>query len=309
MNRAPVLVSVILPAYNPGVGELRDTLAALRAQTLPLAQWELVVVDNRSTPPVDSSVVAWHPQGTVIREETPGLVAARVAGFKHSSGKVLVVVDQDNVLAPGYLATALQLGQVNPWLGTWGGVISPRYEKPELAPPASLHSLLTLRTASRDLWSNDIDHHDSTPWGAGLCLRREVADWYMEALRADPLKGSLDLKGDQRLSGGDTDICYTGCAHGLGKGVFRSLQLEHLIPASRCTSAFLCKNQEGREYSAVLHHLVLHGTLPAESRGLVAFLRRLWRRRRLSPLEREVEAAGEAGRRRAFRELAARRTG
>lgn len=296
-------LSVILPAYNPGTDELRSTLEALRAQTLPPTQWELVIVDNRSQPPVDAAVVAWHPHGRLIREETAGLVAARVAGFRHSTGAVMVVVDQDNVLAPDFLATALQIGAANPALGTWGGMITPRYERPEFAPPPSLHSLLTLRTATRDLWSNDIDHHDSTPWGAGLCLRRQVADWYMAALAANPLKGSLDLKGDQRLSGGDTDICYTGCAHGLGKGVFTSLRLEHIIPASRCTAAYLCKNAEGREYSGILHHLVLKGSLPPESRGLVAALRRLWQRRHLTPLERQVAAAGEAGRRRAYREL------
>jgi len=299
-----VKISVILPAYNPGTDELRSTLEALRAQTLPLTQWELVMVDNRSNPPVDAAIVAWHPHGTLVREETPGLVAARVAGFNHSTGEIIVVVDQDNVLAADFLAVALEIGATHPWLGTWGGVITPRYERPELAPPPSLHALLTLRTAAQDLWSNDLDHHDSTPWGAGLCLRRQVADWYMESLRTNPLKGSLDLKGDQRLSGGDTDICYTGCAHGLGKGVFRRLHLVHLIPASRCTAAYLCKNQEGREYSALLHHLVLKGSLPPEVRGPLAALRRIWRRRHLTPLERQVEAAGYAGRRRAYRELA-----
>lgn len=297
-------LAVVLPAYNPGTEELRCTLEALRGQSLPLQDWELVVVDNRSVPPVDAAVVAWHPNGRVVRESTPGLVAARLAGFRQSRGEVIVVVDQDNVLAPDFLVTALELAATHPWLGTWGGVITPRWERPELAPPASLHSLLTLRTATRDLWSNDLDHHDSTPWGAGLCLRRQVADWYAEALQANPLKGELDLKGDQRLSGGDTDLAYTGCARGLGKGVFRRLQLVHLIPASRCTAAYLCKTQEGREYSAVLHHLILHGALPPEGRGLWFGLRRLWRRRRLNPLEKRVEAAGEAGRRRAFRELA-----
>ncbi len=296
-------LSVILPAYYPRADELRSTLDALRAQTLPFSRWELVIVDNRSTPPVGAAVAVWHPQSKIVREEQPGLVAARLAGFAQTTGGVIVVVDQDNVLAPDYLATALQIGAGHPWLGTWGGVIIPRYERPELAPPASLHSLLTLRSAARDLWSNDIDHHDSTPWGAGLCLRRKVAERYAESLKANPLKGSLDLRGDLRLSGGDTDISYTACAMGLGKGVFRSLQLEHLVPASRCTADFLCKNAEGRGYSDVLHHLVLKGSLPPEARGPVAALRTIWQMRNLSPLERQVQAARAAGRRRAHREL------
>ena len=297
-------LSVVIPAYNPRADELDATLEALRAQTLSLDQWELIIVDNRSNPPVATTAVAWHPHGSVVREETPGLVAARLAGFARTTGPIIVVADQDNILAPDYLQTVLQLSAEHAYLGAWGGIITPRYERPELAPPVSLHSLLTLRTATRDLWSNDIDHHDSTPWGAGLCLRRAVANRYAEAVRHNPAKGALDLKGDQRLSGGDTDIAYTACAMGLGKGVFRSLQLEHLIPASRCTAEYLCRNGEGRGYSGVLHHLVLHGSLPPDDRGLLAFLRRIWRTRNLSGLERQVEQATEAGRRRAHRELA-----
>ncbi len=297
-------LSVIIPAYNPTADELRSTLEALRAQSLPLAQWELVVVDNRSNPPVDPKLAAWHPHGSIVREETAGLVAARLAGFARTSGPVIVVADQDNILAPDFLQTALRISAEHPHLGTWGGVITPRYERPELAPPVSLHTLLTLRSAARDLWSSDINHHESTPWGAGLCLRRTVATRYAEAVRRDPAKRTLDLKGDQRLSGGDTDICYTGCAMGLGKGVFTSLKLEHMIPASRCTAEYLCKNGEGRGYTEVLHHLVLHGSLPARPSALRTLVDRIRRRRQLvSPLERQVHAAIESGRQRAYREL------
>ena len=302
-----IKVSVIIPAYNPGSDELGATLAALRAQSLAIDEWELVIIDNRSSIPVPVSAVSWHPNGTVFREETPGLVAARLAGFARTTGPIVVVVDQDNILAPDFLTEAMRIGRDFPWLGTWGaGTIVPRFERPDLAPPSSLHSLLTLRSAAADLWSNDIDHHESTPWGAGLCVRRSVIERYAESVARNPAKRSLDLKGDQRLSGGDTDIAYTACHMGLGKGVFRSLRLEHMIPAERCSAKFLCKTGEGRGYSGVLHHFVLHGTLPPDDRGLFATLRRVWRLRNLSSLERQVVQATEAGRRRAHRELAPR---
>ncbi len=298
-----IQVSVVIPAYNPPTEHLGPTLEALRAQTLPLTQWELVIVDNRSRVPVPTDTVAWHPHGRVIPEATPGLVAARHAGFAATSGEVIVVLDQDNVVAADFLAVALRIGLEHPWLGTWGGVITPRFERPDLAPPASLHSLLTLRSATRDLWSNDPDHHDSTPWGAGLCVRRRVATIYSEALRANPLKGKLDLCGDLRRAGGDTDISYTACAHGFGKGVFTSLRLEHLIPAERCTAAYLCKNAHDRGYSDLLHHLLLEGSLPPLPGGLVETVARFWRGCQLTPLERKVQAAQLAGRRHAFAEL------
>ena len=296
-------VSVVIPLYNPPPEHLGPTLDSLRAQTLPLAEWELVLVDNKSRVPIPAATAAWHPHGRVVREETPGLVAARHAGFANSTGGVVIVVDQDNVLDAGFLAEALRIGRECPWLGTWGGVITPRYERPDLAPPASLHSLLTLRTAERDLWSNDPDHHDSTPWGAGLCIRRNVTDACAAALRRDPRKGKLDLCGDKRLAGGDTDISYTACAIGLGKGVFTTLHLEHLIPVERCTAAYLCKNAHDRGYSDILHHLLTKGHLPTLPNRFRQKLSHLWHGRRLTALERQVQAAQQAGRWLAVEEL------
>lgn len=298
-----IKIAVAIPVYNPPPEHIGPTLDALRVQTLPLAEWELVLVDNRSRVPVPANLAAWHPHGKVIREETPGLVAARAAGFTHTTADVIVVVDQDNVLAPDFLEAALRIGREYPQLGTWGGVITARFERPELAPPPGLFSLLTLRSAERDLWSNDPDHHDSTPWGAGLCVRRSVADTYLAALRRDPRKGKLDLCGDKRLAGGDTDLCYTGCDMGLGKGVFRALKLEHLIPAERCTSAYLCKTAHDRGYSDILHHLLSKGHLPQLPGRYRQALSRLLRGRHLTPLERQVQAAQQAGRRLAVEEL------
>lgn len=301
----PPEVSVVLPAYNPDAAELTATLASLRAQTLPPERWELLLVDNGSAPPVDPSGVAWHPRGSAVREESPGLVAARATGFVRSQGDIIVVVDQDNVLAADYLSAVLAIAGENPRLGVWGaGIISPRYERPELAPPPRLRSLLTLRSAAAEHRSRDISDHDSTPWGAGLCVRRRVATAYLDALKANPLKARLDLRGRDRLSGGDTDIAYTACSLGFEKGVFPRLRMEHLIPAGRCTAEFLCRTAEGRGYSEILHHLVLQGRLPPPQRGLLWTLRRWRRRLRLTSLERRVDRAHEAGRRRAHRELA-----
>jgi len=298
-----IRISVVIPIYNPPPEHLAPTLAALRAQTCAPANWELVLVDNRSPTPVGDDLVTWHPNARIIREEVPGLVAARHAGILNTTGEVIVFVDQDNVLAPDFLDTALRIAQDFPWLGTWGGLITPRFEKPELAPPKSLYSLLTLRSADRDLWSNDPNHHESTPWGAGLCVRRSVAIAYSAALRADPRKGSLDLCGDKRLAGGDTDICYTGCHQGFGKGVFTNLRLEHLIPSDRCSPAYLCKTAHDRGYSDILHHHLLTGRLPVLPGRLGETLRRLWHGRRLTPVERKVQAAQAAGRRQGLDDL------
>ena len=43
-------VSVVIPTHNPRMDYLRRVLEALRQQTLPCEQWELLFVDNNSQP-------------------------------------------------------------------------------------------------------------------------------------------------------------------------------------------------------------------------------------------------------------------
>lgn len=297
-------LSVLLPAYRPPPEHIGPTMSALRGQTLPVESWELVVIDNNSQPPISAELAAWHPQGRVVREERPGLVHARAAGIRASRGDVMVVVDQDNVLAPDFLATVLAIAREHPQLGTWGaGTISPVYERPELAPPVSLHALLTLRAATHTSISTHIHDNASTPWGAGLCLRRNVALAYLEELAANPLKARLDLCGDRRLSGGDTDICYTGCRMGFAKGVFPELRMQHLIPAGRCADSYLIRTATDRGFSEVLHELILTGRMATEPRGPWAFARQWWRTRGFSSLERRVHFAHRRGRFQAIEEI------
>lgn len=66
-------VSVVIPLHNPPTEHLGPTLEALRRQTLPSTEWELILVDNRSRVPVATDTTAWHPHGQVIRKEVPGL--------------------------------------------------------------------------------------------------------------------------------------------------------------------------------------------------------------------------------------------
>ena len=72
-------LTVIIPAHNPHPGRLHRTLAGLRAQTLPAADWECLLVDNASSPAIDESTFTeTAPVGLrILREPLPGLTHAR----------------------------------------------------------------------------------------------------------------------------------------------------------------------------------------------------------------------------------------
>jgi hypothetical protein len=159
--------------------------------------------------------------------------------------------------------------------------------------------LLCERKLTRDLWSNDRSNFAATPWGAGECIRREVATAYAEKVAREPRRRYLDLQGEQLVYGGDTDIAYTGLEMGMGMGVFASLCITHLTPQSRCTEEYLLRNYEAHAYSEVLHHWVEQGTIPKQRTDLRGRLGVFARRILGSPLERKMIAARARGLRKA----------
>lgn len=279
-----MFLSVLIPTFNPAMEPLTRVLAALRAQTLPLTEWELIVVDNASRELLEPRLdLSWHPAGRVIREDRSGLTLARLAGFAEARGAIAILVDDDNVLEPDYLAQVRTIAAEHPKLGAWSGSVILEFAPDAVPPPAAWRSHLTERHVLHDAISTDRHDHDSTPWGAGLCVRREVFTAYARELAHNPLRRQLDLQGQTLLYGGDTDIAYVGCAHGYTKGVFARLTLQHLIPAQRCKPAYLKKSMEGHAYSSVFHGFILDGSVPTYLTSPVwrikAWLRRLMMKR------------------------------
>lgn len=299
-------LTVIIPAHNPRLDYIQAVLEGLRVQSLDRARWELLVVDNRSEPPLAGQIdLSWHPHATVVREEALGLTRARAAGFSHAKGELIVLCDDDNLLDPDYLEQAIAIGREYPQLGSWSGLLTLRFEYPALAPPPELARFLTARQADRDLWSNDVDHHASTPWGAGLCIRRRVCEMYLRKLESQPERARLDLQGTTLVYGGDTDIAYTGCELGMGKGVFVRLHITHLIPKRRCERAFLLRSVEGQGYSEVLHGYLSTGLVREPRRDLIGKVGELVRWFTLRPVQRAIAAARRRGQQRAVTELMA----
>lgn len=296
-------LSVIIPTHNPKLEYLERVLLSLRGQTLPTGEWELLIIDNASDKPLDQVLdLSWLPGARIVVEPNLGLSRARIAGFRAATGAILILVDDDNVLAPDFLTTVVAIANEHPFLGTWSGNVELALEPGVPPPPKGWGVYLTERHVSQPVWSNDLTHNDSTPWGAGLCIRRQVADSYLKSSQVNPAILELDLQGQDLVYGGDTDIAYHGCSLSLGKGVFPQLQVLHLIPARRCEHSYLLKVIEGRAYSEWLHHWVHHKKLPAKPKGfalLKTFLRFVFS----NSLERSAELARRRGHKRAKEKL------
>ena len=249
-------VSVLIPAHNPDRGRLRRTLAGIRAQTLPAAAFETILVDNASREPLAHAKLDDAPANLrVVVEPQLGLTAARRRGFGEARAPLCVLVDDDNVLAPDYLAQALRLAATHARVGAFGGRSVPEFE---VEPPAwarEFFPLLALRDhgeapqiaeglrpagAARNRYPAE-----AAPIGAGMVIRRAAAQAWM----TDGSTALSDRRGTELTSAGDNDIVLTILTHGWAVAYFPELSLLHLIPAGRLTAEYLARLNRGIQKS------------------------------------------------------------
>jgi glycosyltransferase involved in cell wall biosynthesis len=258
-------VSVILPTHAPHPGRLARTLAGLRAQTWPRDRWELLVVDNASPDPavLAGADLCWHPRARLLCEGRLGLAQARLAGFRQAAGEFLVLVDDDNVLDPGYLEEVVTVFGKYPTLGAIGGKSLPEWEA---APPSWVHEFAEC-LALRDRGDREErvppggppGNPPCSPVGAGMALRRAAAAAYVAKAADGPTVP--DRCGRVLSSGGDNDIVLTVLAAGWEVGYDPQLRLTHLIPAGRLTRDYLGRLNRASSRSWV-GVLALHGIRP-----------------------------------------------
>jgi glycosyltransferase involved in cell wall biosynthesis len=295
-------ICVILCTHNPRPHYLKMVLGALERQTLARDRWRLLLVDNASEDFLSESVdIKWHPLGQHIREEQLGLTAARLAGIRAAESNLLVFVDDDNELDVDYLEMAIDLSGKWSAIGAWGGQIRPKFEAQPPDWTKKYWPYLAIREFERDHWSNSLSPNEATPCGAGMCVRKQVADAYAAVVETDGRRMGLDRKGASLVSCGDTDLALVSCDLGLGTGVFRGLKLTHLIPSERLLETYLLRLVTGIVYSECLLRSWRGENPPKPSRSEQIY--QLYVRSRLSKLDRRFYDAVRAGRDAASKEL------
>lgn len=251
-----MILSVIICTHNPRLDYLRRVLDALKVQTLPKEQWELLLIDNSSTEPLAEMIdLSWHPNARHLREDELGLTPTRLRGIRESDGELLVFLDDDNVLAVDYLSIAAAMAEQWPMLGAWSGEAIAEFET---EPVEALRPYINMMASSpgdgkfgKDIWSN-LRGSGATPSGTGMCVRRQVAEAYLKLATTDERRRGLDRCGQSLISGGDTDMAFTACDLGLGTGFFHKLRLTHLIPSHRVTLSYLLRLREAMSFSELI---------------------------------------------------------
>lgn len=111
-------ISVIVPTYRPQA-YLWQTLDSLLGQTLPIGQYEIILVLNGPTEPYATDILSYisdHGAGDRVRmiiSDEAGVSRARNMGIDGAKGDYLCFVDDDDWVTPGYLDSLLATAHKN----------------------------------------------------------------------------------------------------------------------------------------------------------------------------------------------------
>ena len=170
--------SVIIPNFN-GLRFLPACLGALREQSFPQEQIEVILVDDSSTDGSIAYVAEHFPEVRVLAlSSNRGLAAACNAGAAIASGDLLVMLNNDTEVEPGWVEALVKTANTHPE----AGVIASKmllYDRRDV-----LHNAGDVMGSdgiprNRGVWQQDIGQFDQDTTifggcGGGAAYRREV---------------------------------------------------------------------------------------------------------------------------------------
>jgi len=269
-------VSVIICTYNPEPAIFERCLQALSIALQKTAVNEIIIVDNNSTKKFHQldfvlKFLEQNSNARIVTELKQGLTPARLLGIKEAGGSLLVFIDDDNFIAADFFSKGIAVAQNNPNIGAWSGQVLLEFERQPEPWTKKYWGLLVYREFNNDSWSN-LPHLEATmPCGAGLFIRKNVAEFYLNLHETGKRNIQLDRTGKSLFSGGDNDMAACACDIGLGVGLFHEIVVMHFIPSFRVEKEYLLKLAGGIAASTVvLKSYRSVGTAPLSFKNRVA---------------------------------------
>jgi glycosyltransferase involved in cell wall biosynthesis len=252
------LISIVICTYNPEEYIFVKCLEAIKIACNNFINYQILIIDNNSTNNFRESIYFINfcqiMNAQIFIETKQGLTYARLRGISESSGDIIVFIDDDNIISPNFLNAGFQIALNYENIGSWSGRVVLDFEITPEPWTEKYHGLLVKREINNDYWSNLPHIDDSMPHGAGLFVRRNVADYYFLLHQTGKRNILLDRCGDNLFSGGDNDLAACACDIGMGMGVFHSIALMHYIPAFRLEKKYLLKLAKGIAASSIVFH-------------------------------------------------------
>jgi glycosyltransferase involved in cell wall biosynthesis len=264
-NAAAPIVSVVICTHNRGF-YLRKAIASVVGQDMPASEYELIIVDNKSTD--DTAEVAASfaaPNVRYIHEPQLGLCFARNTGWRNAAGTYVAYLDDDAIAEPGWLASIKAAFESDPAAGVVGGKVDPIWEGER---PAWMSDNVSFSLTIVD-WSIEPKQIPDVrvEWlvGANMAIPRSVL---AEVGGFDP---RLDRIGTNMLSGGDVFLQKQILGRGYTCLYHPGMAVRHLVPPSRLHKKWFRRRYYWQGVSDAVMELITDNpsTLGRFWRGLV----------------------------------------
>lgn len=228
-------VSIIICCYN-STQKLPRTLEHLAKQKLSAdLSYEVIVVDNASTDnTAEFAMSYWGTLNTdvplrVVREDTPGLVYARICGVHAAQYELLIFCDDDNWLREDYVQNAYDLMNQMPDVGVLGGqsVLAPHIDAPDWWEEHQGNYAV-----GKQLLLSGYANERGFLYGAGMVTRKSLAKKIFDSQYPLLLIGR---KGNQCFSGEDWEYCQRMLLLGYNLYYSEDLYYIHEVSPDRLT--------------------------------------------------------------------------
>ena len=237
-----IRLSLIIPTHNRSE-RLIAALESVIRQDLPAADWECVVMSNNST---DDTVARFGDFAArypglnlrLVTEDGPGVSYARNRGIAETSAPLLVFIDDDERINPGFLRAYADFFDAHPDAVVAGGRIIAEYVTGR---PAWLSKYTEMPIA------NPMDFGDAVrpfpagrvPGGGNMAFRRSAA------LRYGGFDPSLGRVGRMLIGGEENDFFERLMRGGETCWYVPGAVMWHIIPPEKLTESYfrrLCYN-------------------------------------------------------------------
>jgi glycosyltransferase involved in cell wall biosynthesis len=222
-------ISVVICTHNRAA-YLRTAIASVFAQDFPRENFELLVVDNRSTDETRAvcDEFAAAENFRYVYESTLGLCYARNCGWRNARGRYVAYLDDDAIAEPGWLAVIEKaFAWEDPEPGIVGGKVNPIWEaeRPKWISDGIALGLTIVDWSDRPMRIPDVRVH----WLVGANMAVPAA-----VLRAvGGFEPALDRIGNKLLTGGDVFLQHQILERGYVCFYHPGMAVRHLVPRSR----------------------------------------------------------------------------
>jgi GT2 family glycosyltransferase len=170
------LTSIIIPNYN-GLRFLTPCLDALLAQSYPREHTEIILVDDASTDSSVAFVTERYPEVKIVQlARNSGLAVGCNAGARAAAGELLVMLNNDTAVEPGWLAALVAAAMANPQAGAVASKMLLFDRRDTLHNAGDLMGRDGI-PRNRGVWEVDAGQYDAQPeifggCGGGVMYRR-----------------------------------------------------------------------------------------------------------------------------------------